>query len=94
MEDLKTGLEKAVRVMKIEVDRSEQEKLVGELDQLLQWLKPLLEPETEGVEQVLVAHDKINVMRKDKAVQGELAELQEAAPDFAGGFYQVPPIIE
>ena len=94
MEEIKQGLAKAVRVMKIEVDTGEQVKLVGELDQFLQWLKPLLELQTEGMDQVLVAHDKINVMRKDKAVQGELAELQEAAPDFAGGFYQVPPIIE
>lgn len=94
LEEIKQGLAKAVRVMKIEVDTGEQVKLAGELDQFLQWLKPLLELQTEGVDQVLVAHDKINVMRKDKAVQGELAELQEAPPDFAGGFYQVPPIIE
>lgn len=91
---MKTGLEKAVRVMKIEVDRVEQEKLVGELDQFLQWLKPMLDLETKGVDQVLVAHDRKSVMRKDEAKQGELAELQETAPDFAGGFYRVPPIIE
>ena len=94
MEEIKQGLAKAIRVMKIEVDAGEQGKLVGELDQFMQWLKPMLELQVEEAEQVLVAHDKINVMRKDKAVQGELAELQEAAPDFAGGFYQVPPIIE
>ena len=94
MEEIKQGLEKAIRVMKIEVDMGEQEKLVGELDQFMQWLKPMLELQAEGMEQVLVGHENLNVMRKDEAKQGELAELQETAPDFAGGFYQVPPIIE
>ncbi len=94
MEDIKAGLEKAVRVMKIEVEAGEQEKLSAELDQFLQWLKPMLDLETEGADQVLVAHDRISVVRKDEARQADQAELQEAAPDFAGGFYQVPPIIE
>lgn len=94
MEEVRKDMEKAVRVIKIKVDVDEQEKLFSELDQFLQWLKPMLEIPTEGVDQVMVAHQNLNVMRKDQAKQGELAELQEAAPDFAGGFYQVPPIIE
>ena len=94
MEDIKAGLEKAIRVMKIEVETDEQEKLSAELGQFLQWLKPMLDLKTEGVDQVLVAHDSKSIMRKDEAKQADLAELQEAAPDFVGGFYQVPPVIE
>ncbi len=88
------GLDKAIKVTKIDVALSEQEELERELNDFLQWLKPMLAVDTAGAKQVLTGLDTVNVMREDHVRQGNLAELQEAAPDFAGGFYMVPPIIE
>ncbi len=88
------GLDKAIKVTKIDVALPEQEELERELHDFLQWLKPMLAVDTTGAEQVLNGLDTVNVMREDHVRQGNLAELQEAAPDFAGGFYMVPPIIE
>ncbi len=88
------GLDKAIRVIKLDIALSEQEELSVELDQLLQWLKPMLAVDAAETEQVLIGHSAVNILREDKLRQGDLAELQEAAPDFAGGYYLVPSIIE
>ncbi len=94
MTDLLKGVEKASRAVKIEVSTIEQEALARELDDFLQWLEPMLELNTNQAEQVLFSHGAVNVLREDCPRQSNLAELQEAAPNFAGGFYLVPPIIE
>ena len=88
------GLDRTIRIMKLEVDTPEQEKLEQELQGFLQWVEPMLAVNTGEAGQVLVNHDAVNVLREDRADQGELADLQEAAPEFAGGFYLVPPVIE
>lgn len=88
------GLDKAIRVIKLDIALSEQEELSVELDQLLQWLKPMLAVDAAETEQVLTGHSAVNILREDKPLQGDLAELQEAAPDFAGGYYLVPSVIE
>ncbi len=94
MKNISQVLDKAIKVIKLGVSQSEQEELEKELLAFLKWLEPMEAVDTSGTEQVLVGFDAVNVMRKDCARQDELAELQEAAPDFAGGFYMVPPIIE
>ncbi len=92
--ELKKDLEKAIKMIKVRVAIQEQEELNRELNKFLHWLEPMLAVDTSETEQVLAGYDAVNVMREDSARQNELAELQEVAPDFAGGFYLVPPIIE
>lgn len=87
-------LERAIKAIKIEVSSPEREKLLYELDRLLHWLEPLLELDTGGVEEVLFSQAAVNVLRQDSPLQADLAELQENAPSFAGGFYLVPRIME
>lgn len=91
---IQSELEKAIEAIKIEVTLKEREKLDRELSKFFQWLKPLLSVDTAGIEQVLISHGAVNVLREDYARQGDPAELQEPAPDFTEGFYLVPPIIE
>lgn len=94
MTDSKPGLEKAIKAVKMEILHTEQEKLQQELRDFLHWLEPMVNLDTGEAEEILFAHEAVNVLRKDRARQGALAELQEAAPNFAGGFYLVPRIIE
>jgi len=94
MADIQSELEKAIETIKIEITLKEREELDRELSEFLQWLKPVLSVETTGIEQVLTSHGAVNVLREDFARQGDPAELQESAPDFSGGFYLVPPILE
>ncbi len=94
MAQFRQDLEKAIKAIKLEIDAKEQEELNRELNTLMLWLEPMLEVGTAETGEVLYSHGAVNVLREDFAWQGSLAELQEAAPDFADGFYLVPPIIE
>ncbi|MGM0688267.1 MAG: Asp-tRNA(Asn)/Glu-tRNA(Gln) amidotransferase subunit GatC [Bacillota bacterium] len=94
MADIQSELEKAIETIKIDITLKEREELDRELSKFLQWLKPVLAVDTTGIERVLISHSAVNVLREDSARQGNPAELQESAPDFTGGFYLVPPIIE
>ncbi len=94
MDKATAGLEKAIEAIKIGVSDPERDQLNQELDQFLDWLEPMLEIDTGDLEGLLFSHDAVNVLRDDYPRQSELAELQEAAPKFAGGFYLVPKIME
>lgn len=94
MDNAAAGLEKAIKAIKIGVSEPELDQLHRELDQFLDWLEPMLEVDTGDLEGLLFGHDAANVLSEDCPRQGDLAELQEAAPNFAGGFYLVPKIME
>ncbi len=94
MDHIADGLEKAIKAIKIGVSSTEQEQLHRELDQFLDWLEPMLEVDPGDLEGLLFSHDAVNVLREDSPRKSGLAELQEAAPNFAGGFYLVPKIME
>jgi aspartyl/glutamyl-tRNA(Asn/Gln) amidotransferase C subunit len=94
MKELLEELDKAVNVIKIEITSEEKEELAVELSIFLEWLEPLLAIDTGDVDQVLIGHGAVNVLRDDKVQSGELDELQKAASNFDQGFYQVPPVIE
>jgi aspartyl/glutamyl-tRNA(Asn/Gln) amidotransferase C subunit len=94
VDELKEALEQAIRVVKIEIDHAGQEKLLKELNLFLNWLEPLQKADTGDVDPLLFGHVSANVLRDDQAVMGDLSRLRKVAPNFEGGFYQVPPIIE
>ncbi len=94
METSAAGLEKAIKAIKIGLSLPEQDHLHRELEELLGWLEPLLAFNTGETEPLLFGHEAVNVLREDHPQEGRLAELQEAAPNFAGGFYLVPKIMD
>ncbi len=94
MDSAAVGLEKAIEAIKIGVSDPERDQLHRELDQFLGWLEPALEVDTGDLEGLVFSHEAINVLREDTPRQSDLAELQEAAPNFTGGFYLVPKIME
>lgn len=94
MSDIEKGFDKAVKTAKVGLPEGEHERLYQQLGVFLGWLEPLLEVDAAGVEPILLGHNSVNAVREDVALKGVMAELQEAAPDFDEGFYQVPPIIE
>ncbi len=94
MDDRSAGLDKAIEAIKIGVSDPERNQLHIELDQFLDWLEPMLGVDTGDQEGLLFSHDAVNVLREDSPRQSDPAEIQEAAPSFAGGFYLVPKIME
>lgn len=94
MTETRVALEKAIRVIKIEMDPEEQNILHGDLIRFLEWLKPLEELDASGVTPVRFSHVTVNEFRDDQALSCDLEEVRKAAPNFDEGFYTVPPIIE
>ncbi len=94
MSEVKKGFEKAVKTAKLDLPGDEYDRLYQQLGIFVNWLEPLLEVDTTGIEPILLGHNSVNVLREDFAHKGVMAELQEAAPEFDQGFYRVPPIIE
>ncbi len=94
MKDLRIELDRAIAAIKIEIDGDEKERLLVELNAFLQWLELMEKVDTDGVDPVLFGHNVVNELREDLAVPAETAKLQEAASNFEGGYYLVPPIIE
>ncbi len=94
MSEVKQGFEKAVKTTKVGLSEHEQDSLYQQLGIFLRWLEPLLEVDAAEIEPVLLGHNAVNVLREDTACKGVMAELQEAAPEFAEGYYLVPSIIE
>jgi aspartyl/glutamyl-tRNA(Asn/Gln) amidotransferase C subunit len=78
MKELLEELDKAVNVIKIEITSGEKEELADELSIFLKWLEPLLVIDTGDVDQVLIGHEAVNVLRDDKVQSGELDELQKS----------------
>jgi len=92
--DIEKRFDKAVKTAKLGLSEDEHDRLYQQLGVFLNWLNPLLEVDTAGIEPILLGHNSVNVLREDCARKGVMAELQEAAPEFDQGFYRVPPIIE
>ena len=94
MDKDRAELRRAVRIMKIMLEKEELNRLDTELQLLISWLKPLRTIDTTSVNAVITGHNQQNVMREDRAGKGDAAGLQENAPAFSDGFFTVPPIIE
>ncbi len=94
MTNTRETLEKAIQVIKIEIDPEERNILHDDLIQFLEWLKPLKALDTSGVTPVRFSHVAVNAFRDDQALSCDLKEVRKAAPNFDEGFYTVPPIIE
>ncbi len=92
--DQKRGLNRAIGAVKISFNDLEKEKLLVELNRFITWLDPLVNLDTGDAKESHFSHGAINVLRDDCPGDKVLAEVQEAATNFAGGFYHVPRIID
>jgi len=90
----KEELIKAAEVAKIELEEEELIELHARFTALLKWLEPLLEADCSAGRPLLFNHGALNVLRDDRAEQGDLKDLGSSAPNFEDGYYVVPPIIE
>lgn len=94
MSDQNDGLNRAIGAVKIGFNDPEKEKLHGELNRFITWLDPLVNLDTGDAVESHFSHGAVNVLRDDCHGGKVLAEIQEAAANFAGGFYHVPRIID
>ncbi len=91
----KTIVARIATLARIRVPEAEQERLAGELSQILTWIEQLGEIDTGGVEPMAsVAHLGLP-MREDVVTDGNCRDAILAnAPEEARGFFVVPKVVE
>jgi len=92
--DLAT-LRKLAHLSRLELDQSKEEKLLGELNKILNWVEQLRELDTENVEPLVHLSHEINVLRVDEA--RNTVSHQEGlrnAPRKDSDYFRVPKVLD
>ena len=72
-----------------------EEKILGDLQSILDWVEQLKEVNIEGVEPLVSITEGTTPMREDVVTDGGLqTELMANAPEQVQGFYVVPKVVE
>lgn len=82
---------------KLEFSKEELDEFTTQLGSIIDMFEDLTEENTDGVEPMTSATDRVNAMREDKAVKApkeEVEALLKNAPDEDGGYIRVPVIID
>ena len=80
---------------KLEFSDAKLQKLIGQMDQIINMVQQLSEVDTTDVPVTTTVTDAFNVMREDIAVKGTDRELlMENVPERKDGFIKVPAIID
>lgn len=80
---------------RISMSEEELERLVPELNNILDWVEQLGEVDTEGVEPLTAVIEQKLRLRDDKVTDGNCRdEILSNAPDAEHGFFAVPKVIE
>ena len=92
--DLAT-LRKLAHLSRLELDQSKEEKLLGELNKILNWVEQLRELDTENVEPLVHLSHEINVLRVDEA-QNTVSHQEglRNAPRKDSDYFRVPKVLD
>lgn len=72
-----------------------EEKILGDLQSILDWVEQLKEVNIDGVEPLVSITEGTTPMREDVVTDGGLqTELMANAPEQVQGFYVVPKVVE
>ena len=92
---MQMDLQQVVKLARIELTPTEQERLGPQLEEILKYVEKLKELDVEGVEPMAHAVPLTNVLREDEP--GESLSHEAAlrnAPKTANGLFIVPKIVE
>ena len=86
-------LDKLAHLARLEFDSKDEQKLLKELNQTLNWVKKLEQVDTTDVEPLTHVSEEVNVLRADKI--GNELETEQAlnlAPKAKNGYFIVPKV--
>jgi len=91
----KATVAKIARLARIKIPDEEQERLAGELSNILGWVEQLAEVDTADVRPMTSVVDAEPVLRADVVTDGDCRDDVTAnAPAPAHGFFTVPKVVE
>ena len=83
------------QLARIAMSEEELERLVPELNNILDWVEQLGEVDTEGVEPLATVIEQKLRLRDDAVTEGDQRDdVLANAPDAQHGFFAVPKVIE
>lgn len=95
MKITKEIVEKTAHLARLEFSEEEKEKMVEELQQMVNWMDKLNEIDTEGVEPHNNMSFEINALREDKEqTHVSRSEAFKNAPDHTEEYFRVPKVIK
>ena len=91
----KEAVNKIARLSRIAINDAEAEKMVGELNGILEWVEQLGEIDCTGVEPMTAVIPNKLRLRDDVVTDGDVRDKVLAnAPAKEGSFFGVPKVIE
>ena len=88
-------VKKIARLARIAIDDAEAEKMVGELNGILEWVEQLGEVDVTGIEPMTAVIANKTRLRDDVVTDGNVRDKVLAnAPAREGSFFGVPKVIE
>jgi aspartyl-tRNA(Asn)/glutamyl-tRNA(Gln) amidotransferase subunit C len=91
----KATVARIAMLARIKIPEDEQERLAGELSNILGWVEQLAEVDTADVRPMTSVVDAEPVMRADVVTDGDCRDDVTAnAPTPAHGFFTVPKVVE
>ena len=88
-------VKKIARLARIAIDDAEAEKMVGELNGILEWVEQLGEVDVTGIEPMTAVIANKTRLRDDVVTDGDVRDKVLAnAPAKEGSFFGVPKVIE
>ncbi len=88
-------VKKIARLSRIAIDDAEAEKMVGELNGILEWVEQLGEVDVTGIEPMTAVIANKTRLRDDVVTDGDVRDKVLAnAPAKEGSFFGVPKVIE
>ena len=80
---------------RLELSDEENERLIGDLNEILQMVEKLQELDTENVDPLIYINEAVNVWREDQVKnQVPRQEALKNAPDQDGTYFKVAKVID
>lgn len=91
----KKSLEHLADLARIEIHAGEEEKLLKDLQNILNYFEELKELDTNGVKNASGGGQIKNILRDDEERQNtDQGKGREGFPQFRGNFLRLPPVFE
>jgi len=91
----KETLEKVAHLARLQIKPEEEDQLLKDMGEILNWVDKLSEVDTEGVEPLTHMTQEVNVFRVDKVEKTiERKDALKNAPEQDGQFFKVPKVMK
>lgn len=95
MKITKETLHKVAHLARLNIKQGEEDKLLQDMGEILNWVDQLKEVDTEGVTALTHMTEETNVLREDSVAQPiSHDEALKNAPATDGNYFKVPKVLK